>query len=68
MEKRYTISEFAKITNVSMQTLRNMDTKKTLQAYWTLSGQRYYTDEHIEKFFTKNTEKVQQTPKIKRDD
>ena len=46
----YKIREFAKMLNVSMQTLRNWDKNGFLKAYRTSGNVRFYTDEHLEEF------------------
>lgn len=48
MEKRYKPGEFGKKINRSVGTLRLWDRKGKLKANRLPSGQRYYTDEHLE--------------------
>lgn len=46
----YTIGQFAKLINVTTQTLRNWDKKKILVPIKTKTNQRRYTDQHLMKF------------------
>lgn len=47
MKTQYTIGQFAKIVCKSATTLRNWDKQGVLVANRTLTGQRYYTNEHL---------------------
>ena len=46
----YTIGQFAKLINVTTQTLRNWDKKNILVPIKTKTNQRRYTDQHLMKF------------------
>lgn len=50
MIKTYNITEFAKIMNVSVKTLRRLDRSGLLVANRVLNNQYQYTDEHIQLF------------------
>ena len=51
--KTYKIREFAKILNISDQTLRNYDKKGVFVPYKLPSGHRYYTEKHIDEAISK---------------
>ncbi len=52
MSKYYSIHEFSKIIGVSAQTLRNWDANGKLHPHHTtVSGYRYYSDEHLPRHY-----------------
>lgn len=50
----YSITKFAKLINVTSQTLRNWDKNNTLKPIILKSGHRRYTDEHLRLIKNKN--------------
>lgn len=48
--KKYKITEFAKLLNVSTQTLRRWDKQQKLIAYRTPTGDRFYTEDQYKEY------------------
>lgn len=48
--KKYKISQFVELLNVSTRTLRRWDNNDKLIAYRTPTGDRFYTEEHLDIF------------------
>lgn len=46
--KTYTIGQFAKLVEKSVNTLQRWDRTNVLKAFRTITGRRYYTEEQIE--------------------
>ncbi len=63
MDKRYKTGEFAKMLGVTVKTLQNWDRAGKLKANRTITGKRYYTDEHLDQIEKIEQEKAAQIEK-----
>lgn len=63
MDKRYKTGQFAEMLGVTVKTLQNWDRAGKLKANRTITGKRYYTDEHLEQVKKMEQEKSTQIEK-----